>query len=101
MLGLLDPHGIIIDEDVNGLPPKALIHREAAVMEPNVTIGAHGARALPEPEGALPATRFDSPPVGMAEYHLRRHVEEAPLVSGAFVGPMSPALISRHELHGL
>jgi hypothetical protein len=71
VLGLLDPHDIIIDEDVNGLAPEALIHIEAEGVQPNVTIGAYGARAVPEPEGALQATRFDRPPAGMAESHLR------------------------------
>ena len=30
-LGLLDPHGIIIDEDVNGVAPEALIHLQPKV----------------------------------------------------------------------
>jgi hypothetical protein len=70
-IGLLDPYGVIVDEDVHGLPPEALIHREAEVVQPDVTIGAYHARAVPEPEGALQATRFDRSPVGTAQYHLR------------------------------
>src|SRR5919202_253717 len=51
-IGLLDPYGVIIDEDVHGWPPEAFIHIEAEVVQPDVTIGAHDARAVPEPEGA-------------------------------------------------
>jgi hypothetical protein len=71
VLGLLDPHDIIIDEDVNRLSPEAVIHIEAEVVQPDVTISAYDARALPEPEGALQATRFDRSPVGIAKHHLR------------------------------
>ena len=97
VLGLLDPHGIIIDEDVNGVAPEALIHIHPKVMQPNVAIGAHDAPAVPEPEGALQATRLDRSPLGMAEHHLRRQVEDAPLVIGAFVGPVPPELVVLHE----
>src|SRR5688572_14660133 len=51
VLGLLDPHGIIIDEDVHRSSPEAPIHMHPKVMQPNVAIGAHDARAVPEPEG--------------------------------------------------
>jgi hypothetical protein len=53
VLGLLDPHGLVIDEDLDGLPPEDPIDIGAEVVQPNPAILAYRHGVLPEPEDAL------------------------------------------------
>ena len=55
VFSLLDPQRLIIDQDLNGLPPEPPIDREAEVVQPNLSILAHRSGALTEPEDALEA----------------------------------------------
>ena len=90
MLGLLDPQRLIIDQDLDGLPPEPPIDIEAEVVQPNLTVLAYRPGALTEPENALEPGWLDGSAVRLAQDHLWRHIEETPLGIGAFVGPVAP-----------
>jgi hypothetical protein len=49
----LDPHRLIIDQDLGGLPPEAPIDREPEVVPPNLAILALSPGGLTEREDAL------------------------------------------------
>ena len=62
VLRLLDPHRLIIDQHLDGLPPEALIHIDPEVVEPNLALLAHLAGQLAEAEDPPQAARFDRRP---------------------------------------
>jgi hypothetical protein len=49
---LLDPQGLIIGQDLDGLPPEAPIDSEAEVVQPNLTLLMSSPGALTEREDA-------------------------------------------------
>ena len=98
MLGLLDPHRLIIDQHVESLPPQALIHIDPKIVEPNLAMLADLARELAEPEDAPEAAGLDQAALGIPEHDLWRQIVQPPLVILPFVGPMPPELVIPHEL---
>ena len=59
---------INIVQDRNGLPPEELIYVEAKIVQSNLTILAHLARQLAEPEDPPEATSLDRATLGIAEH---------------------------------
>ena len=66
VLGLLDPQRLVIDQDLDGLPPESPIDIEAEVVQPNLTVLAHRPGALTELEYVLETGLVDGSPVCMA-----------------------------------
>jgi hypothetical protein len=98
VLSVLDPQGLIVDQDRDGLPPEDPIHIDPEVVQSNLTLLAHLAPELAKPEDASETARFDETPPGIGQDDFRRHVVEPPLGVLTFVRPMAPELIILHEL---
>jgi len=101
LLRLLNPYGIIIYQDLDGLCPEGPIHIQAEVVKPNVPILAHLTGQLAEPEDPAQADGVHGTPFGLAQNHLRGQIVDPSLVIGPFVRPMAPELIILHELRML
>jgi hypothetical protein len=70
VLRVLDPHGVIIDEDLNGLGSQGLLSIHAEVVEPNLPILADLAGPLAKPEDPAQADGVESTPAGLPQDHL-------------------------------
>jgi hypothetical protein len=64
VIRLLDPHRIIIDQHLHGLPPESLIDQEAEVVEPHLAVLTHDACHLTELEDAPEMAGIDRTPFG-------------------------------------
>ncbi|MGH8067953.1 MAG: hypothetical protein ACRERE_22550 [Candidatus Entotheonellia bacterium] len=63
MIRPLDPHDIVIDQHLHGLPPEPRIDRQAEVVEPNVARLPDPAGQLTESEEAPEAAAIDHAPL--------------------------------------
>jgi hypothetical protein len=86
----LDPYGVIIDQHLYGLPPDALIDKEATVVESNLAMLAHPAWQRTEPEDAPQATWVDRTAVSTPSDHLGREIVEADLGQCGVYAPNVP-----------
>ena len=98
MLGLLNPHRLVIDQHLEGLSPKALIHMHAKVVETNLAVLTYLACELAEPEDAPQAVHLDHSSRGMTKHDLWRHIVPPSLVILTYVRPMPPEPVIVHEL---
>ena len=65
VLGLLDPHGFVIDQHLDRLSGEAPIDIQTEVMDPNVAVLTHLAGQLAEAEDAPEPGRFDGMAAGV------------------------------------
>jgi hypothetical protein len=97
VLSLLDPHRFSINQPVERLPPKALIHIDPQIGQPNLALLADLACALAEPEDPPEAAGLDQAALGIPEHHLWRPIIPPSLVIRPCVCPRPPELIGPHE----
>lgn len=71
MIPLLDPYGIVVDQNLHGLPPEPRIDIQAEVVESNVARLPDQAGQLPEAEEAPKAAGIDHAPLGTPQDDLR------------------------------
>jgi hypothetical protein len=70
LLRVLDPQGVIIEQDFDGLGPESAIHIQTEVVEPDLPILAYLARQLAEPKNPAEADGGDDAPCGLPQNHL-------------------------------
>jgi hypothetical protein len=97
VIRLLNPHHVVIAQDLHRLSPVSFIDIEAEVMEPNLPMLTHEAGELAKAGNPPEAGQLDASTPGVPQDHLWREVVNAPLGIGVFVRPMAPELIVLDE----